>query len=435
MTRTNRMTTALAAGLLAVAGLAAPAAAQSSTTSISVDDGEIEGYSVRIIDGTKYKIEFDGDGVHTAYIDGDEVDFKSEEDVVYIVDGGELIEFEVPKLGAAGNAFTIGRAVGEQLALVNPGQGNNQFWLRGNEPKTMVGLTQSTLDDQLREHLALNDGVGTMILSVVEGLPAAKAGLKHGDVLINVAGRKVTGAAVLTDELSGLKAGDELDVIVLRKGLPESLTIEVAAFDAEKLYGGRLPFGNAQGEPNAFRWDVEPVEPMDFDFDFEDLEDLIRDELADIKDLDDDQREELDRAMAQAREQIAHAMEQAERARMLRWNLDRGNELLLRNADDERALLIEREALRDHADRMGNRHPEVVAQRQRLEERMHELELRKRELDERREEVDERVEELRERNRELTEQNHELRERLNSLEHKLDRLLAHLEDLEDRGGR
>ncbi|MEO1716710.1 MAG: PDZ domain-containing protein [Planctomycetota bacterium] len=441
MTRISRFPMTLAAGMLAVAGLAAPAAAQHSSTTISIDDGEIEGSSIRVIDGTEFMIEFDEDGVHSAYIDDDEVDFKSDENAVYIVHDGEIITMDLPDLGAAGQAFTFGRGVGDAMAFIRPAQQDGNRFVIDNRPRTMVGLTQSSLEDQLREHLDLEEGVGTMILSVVEGLPADEGGLREGDVLIAVDGREVTGADVLTDELRELEPGDEIDVTVLRKGLPETLTIEVAEFDAERLYGERFFRERVPGAiaaPRILRWEELDDDDfpfardfdMDFDFDFDDLQEQIEDQLH--MNLDAEQRQELENALGQARDQIEAAMKQAERARALALRADPGGEILLRGLDNELPLLIEREGLLNRARELGDRHPEVIAQRRQLEERMHELELRREELDERRAEIEERTEELRVRNQELTEQNKELRKRLNSLESKLDRLLAHLEDSEER---
>ena len=415
MTRTTGLTSTLAAGLLAVAGLAAPAAAQqnsktSTTTSISVSDGKVEGYSIRVIDGTTYRIEFDGDGVRNALIDGKPAEFKVDEASrrVYIVNDEGVVEFEMPSVSGDARGglgvVQLNQAQGRWPGIINNDPNDaavgpaerrtsNFFAVAAPNPKTMVGLTQRSLDSQLREHLDIDDGVGTMVLSVVEGLPADKAGLREGDVLISVNGRQVTGASVLTDELARLDPGDELDVTILRKGLPETVTIEVAGFDAEKLYGNRFPGGGAMGldNPAIIHLENQARENFPFggNFNFEELEDRIRDELADIRDLDEHQREEIDRAMAQAREQIAQAMKQAERARALQWNRGGDNQLLLRGRDNQLPLLIEREARAIERDAAAD--------------------------------------ELRLRNRELEARNEMLSERLESLESKLDRLLEHLE--------
>ncbi|MEL6499398.1 MAG: PDZ domain-containing protein [Planctomycetota bacterium] len=403
MTRISRFPMTLAAGMLAVAGLAAPAAAQHSSTTISIDDGNVEGYSIRVIDGTEYMIEFDEDGVHSAYIDDDEADFNSDENAVYIVHDGEIIRMDLPELGAAGQAFTFGRGVGDAMAFIRPGQQDGNRFVIDNRPKTMVGLTQSSLEDQLREHLDLEEGVGTMIISVVEGLPADEAGLREGDVLIAVDGREVTGSDVLTDELRELEPGDEVDVTVLRKGLPETMTIEVAKFDAERLYGERffaerLP--GAIAAPRVLRWqDLDGDDfpfggefEMDFDFDFDDIQEQIEDQLR--MNLDAEQRQELEDALGEAREQIESAMKQAEKARAMGLNQqNRLNELLLRGRDGESRIVVERD----------NRDARLLREKAALEAETDRLRAR----------------------------NQQLEDRLESLEDRLDRLIDLLEDGED----
>ncbi|MEL6798006.1 MAG: hypothetical protein AAFO89_14445, partial [Planctomycetota bacterium] len=178
MTRTSRFTTAVAAGLLAVAGLAGglalPAAAQQSTTttsSISINNGEIEGEIIKIVDGTEYVVEFNEDDVLGVFVDGDEAGYTMFDDTVTIKHGGETIEIQIPQVGGQADGRIIGIARGD-LPRLGLGDGvaeardfGQDFAWSQPRAKTMVGLTQSGLEDQLREHLDLDEGVGTMILS------------------------------------------------------------------------------------------------------------------------------------------------------------------------------------------------------------------------------------------------------------------------------
>ncbi|MEO1535328.1 MAG: PDZ domain-containing protein [Planctomycetota bacterium] len=466
MARTNRTKTTLAAGLLAVVGLAAPTHAQSTTTTtnISINNGEVEGESIRIVDGTEYTIEFDEDGVHSAFVDGEEVGYSIFAGNVIIKHDGETIEIPIPQTAGqvGGRIFGIGQGDLPRLGLGEGFAEGRDFFVTRNGPKTMVGLSQGGLDDQLRKHLDLDDGVGTMILSVTEGLPADEAGLEVGDVLIAVDGEEVTGSNVLTRALKELEPGDELDVTVLRKGLPETMTIEVAKFDAQKLYGERFFGINAPNAPGGIpqqrilRWgDIDddrfPFGNFENEFDFEELEDRIRDELADIRELDDEQREALDRAMAEAREQVAAALAQADRARALQFNLRRGNELLLRDRENNRPLLIERD---DDIDKIED----MRRSRDEANQRVHELisELRKPEGEVDRDAI---IEELAQASREardlhflyeperrfrdsvisgedaaaaLAQRNKELESRLKMMEDRLDRMLELLEKRDEK---
>lgn len=399
----TRMTASIAAALVAAAGLASPVAAQNTITSTTIkgSDQNFEGTSTRVIDGVEYTIEFGSEGVHSAFIDGEEAEFKVDADVVLIKGDDGVVRMDVPALvpgGARGfNLPPRGAAqwgVGGDVV-----EGRDFTWGVWDEPKTMVGLTQSSIEDQLRAHLEIEEGVGTMILSVVGGLPADEAGMRAGDVLIAVNGREVTGSDVLTDELADLDAGDDLDVIILRKGLPETLTIKVAKFDPQKLYGERFPGGmNLRGNVGGIqRLQLGEMGQNRFDIDveFDEFEDFLRDQLAELDELEGERDEELEEALAMARERLVQALEQADRARGFRFDLDGNNELLIRRGEEanERAILIERQARNARA-----------------------------------RDLEEAAADLRERNRELLKQNQELQERLKALEVRMDRMLDLLEE-------
>jgi len=65
---------------------------------------------------------------------------------------------------------------------------------------------------------------GVRLAGVTEGSPAAIAGLKEGDVIIQFAGSKVTSLEDLAMLLGTKQAGDQVEIIVLRMSRPVTLT-------------------------------------------------------------------------------------------------------------------------------------------------------------------------------------------------------------------
>ncbi|HVF57503.1 MAG TPA: M20/M25/M40 family metallo-hydrolase [Pyrinomonadaceae bacterium] len=72
-----------------------------------------------------------------------------------------------------------------------------------------------------------NDGL--RLDGVREGSPAEKAGLKAGDRIVRMAGRDVRNVYDYTNALSGMKAGEEYEVGIVRDGQPLTLRITPAA--------------------------------------------------------------------------------------------------------------------------------------------------------------------------------------------------------------
>lgn len=78
-----------------------------------------------------------------------------------------------------------------------------------------IGVSTTTLTKQLAEYFGVTDGV--LVTSVTEDGPAAKAGIKAGDVITSVDGEKVDSAGDLSRALNKNKEGDVTLTVVRDK--------------------------------------------------------------------------------------------------------------------------------------------------------------------------------------------------------------------------
>lgn len=103
----------------------------------------------------------------------------------------------VPPMGSEGNAWVWK-------------DGENFVW--GNQRQIGVGVTDLT--KQLGEYFGVSDGKGLLIDQVVENSPAAKAGLKAGDVIVEVDGKSVNNTFDLVKAINDKNEGDVTLTIV-----------------------------------------------------------------------------------------------------------------------------------------------------------------------------------------------------------------------------
>ncbi|MFG0285720.1 MAG: S1C family serine protease [Phycisphaerales bacterium JB039] len=102
-------------------------------------------------------------------------------------------------------------------------------------PKTMLGVVMIEPPQAVAEHLGVDSGKAVLLDRVIEELPAARAGLKSGDIIVKVEGAPDASAEAIRKVLREKTPGDELKVQVLRHGEKKSFTIELKAFDAARL--------------------------------------------------------------------------------------------------------------------------------------------------------------------------------------------------------
>ena len=81
-------------------------------------------------------------------------------------------------------------------------------------------------------------GSGVTVSSVVAGSPADQAGLKVGDTITTVDGKKVTKGAELVADIASRKPGAKVELGFVRNGKPQTTSVTIA--DRAKLFASRL---------------------------------------------------------------------------------------------------------------------------------------------------------------------------------------------------
>jgi serine protease Do len=81
-----------------------------------------------------------------------------------------------------------------------------------------IGISTQTLSKQLAEYFGVRDG-GVLITSVNENSPAARAGLKAGDVVTAMDGEKVTSPGDITRALNKKETGDVSLTVIRDKNM------------------------------------------------------------------------------------------------------------------------------------------------------------------------------------------------------------------------
>lgn len=95
----------------------------------------------------------------------------------------------------------------------------------GQVMRGWVGVEPAELTAELAETFGLKQTEGVIIIGVLQNAPAAKAGLKPGDVLLSVAGQDVRSVGELLTAIAALKPGEPVKLGVMRRN--QSLTLDV----------------------------------------------------------------------------------------------------------------------------------------------------------------------------------------------------------------
>jgi len=119
------------------------------------------------------------------------------------------------KLGERPDNPTIASAGG------GPGEGP------GHDSRGRLGLGVETLTPELARRLGVEPGPGVVVAQVVPGSPAARAGVRQGDVIADVGTHAVENANEFVERVRGASPGDEIALRVRRGEATFYVTVEV----------------------------------------------------------------------------------------------------------------------------------------------------------------------------------------------------------------
>jgi serine protease Do len=87
-----------------------------------------------------------------------------------------------------------------------------------------LGISVETLTDQLAEYFGVKDGHGVLVTEVRENTPAAKAGLKAGDIITAIDDQKVDDVSSLTGPLNKKEEG-AVKLTIMRDRNQQTITV------------------------------------------------------------------------------------------------------------------------------------------------------------------------------------------------------------------
>jgi serine protease Do len=114
--------------------------------------------------------------------------------------------------------------------------------LRGGEKvrRGYMGVQLSPLDEGTADALGLDKNNGELVQNVQPNEPAAKSGMKAGDVIVKVAGRAVTPDETVSFIVGNMPVGSRVPLEVVRGGKRQSLTVVLAERPSEDAIASRL---------------------------------------------------------------------------------------------------------------------------------------------------------------------------------------------------
>jgi len=149
---------------------------------------------------------------------------------------GELIGINTAILSRSGGNIGIGFAIPMNMAKSLM----DQIIKYGEVKRGLLGVSVQDIDADLARAFGLKTSKGVVVTRVVEGLSAHQAGIKTGDIILNINQRPVLNAATMRNAIGLLRVDQRVKMEVLRNGKALQLTALITEPVISRIAAGKI---------------------------------------------------------------------------------------------------------------------------------------------------------------------------------------------------
>ena len=156
---------------------------------------------------------------------------------------------------SGGPLFNItGEVIGINTAIINYAQGIGfaipsnmvqqvvgQLRARGKVIRGWLGVGIQEVTAELAAKFGIKENDGVLVNDAFENEPAARAGLKPGDIISKVDGRRIETPAGLSRSVAGLNPGTKVELDIIRNGERRTITVDLGERKEDAVVVAAIP--------------------------------------------------------------------------------------------------------------------------------------------------------------------------------------------------
>jgi len=160
---------------------------------------------------------------------------------------GELVGINTAIFSRTGGYQGIGFAVPSNMAK----SVMEQLIKEGKVTRGWLGVTIQSVTPELAKEFGLKKSNGAIVSDVFKGSPAEKAGLRRGDVILEVNGKTVKDSESLRNIIAQSRVGSNIKIKIMRENEPIVVTTTVAELPKDMAEAMPEELGEEMADENA----------------------------------------------------------------------------------------------------------------------------------------------------------------------------------------
>ncbi|MFQ5899428.1 MAG: DegQ family serine endoprotease [Candidatus Methylomirabilia bacterium] len=147
--------------------------------------------------------------------------------------GGPLLNLDGQVIGINTAIVAAGQGIGFAIPINMAGKIMRQLIDKGRVVRGWLGIAIQDLTDELASAFGVKPRSGVLVADVMEGSPAADAGLKAGDIITEFAGERIREVTDLQKQVAATPPGERAVLTVMRDKKRSRLTVAVGEMPEE----------------------------------------------------------------------------------------------------------------------------------------------------------------------------------------------------------
>lgn len=146
--------------------------------------------------------------------------------------GGPLLNLNGEVIGINTAINAEGQGLGFAIPINTVQEVLNDLIEKGKVSRPWLGVSIQDMTKELANYFHTDIEHGAIIVYVAEDSPAEKAGLKQGDIILEIAGEEISNSQMVADVISKGKIGERIKLLIWRDGNLHTATVTIE----EKMY-------------------------------------------------------------------------------------------------------------------------------------------------------------------------------------------------------
>jgi serine protease Do len=170
--------------------------------------------------------------------------------------GGPLLNLDGRVIGINTAIVASGQGIGFSIPISEARLVMGQLIARGKVTRGWLGIVIQDITDELATSFGVREREGVLVADVMKGGPGEVAGLRPGDVIVQLGVTKIREVPDLQRRVANVAPGQSIGLGVIREGVPQRLNVRVGEMPADETATAEVDAG-----PEGFGLQVEPLGP------------------------------------------------------------------------------------------------------------------------------------------------------------------------------